>query len=120
MESGACPRGAKVYIWRAGDTVDIVAERLSLPAEWIPAAFGRVPPDEIGPGYALCIVGPEAGGVLSCPNGGLYTVRAGDSVASVALSLGVTVFALMDANPYVDPEALAVGQVICVPGGVES
>jgi LysM repeat protein len=43
-----------------------------------------------------------------------YSVRSGDTLASIAERLGTTVDRLMELNPGIDPQALRVGQSIHV------
>ena len=51
-----------------------------------------------------------------CSRGRLRPLRAGESVAQAALEAGVSAGRLMEMNPYLDPENLEEGQLICVPG----
>lgn len=53
--------------------------------------------------------------VVSCPNGTLYTIRAGDTYFALAQRFGTTVSAIAAANPGVDPNRLQIGQQICIP-----
>lgn len=46
-----------------------------------------------------------------------YTIKAGDTLFSIAQAHGITLAALEAANPGVDPTKLQVGQVINLPGG---
>jgi LysM repeat protein len=48
-----------------------------------------------------------------------YTVQSGDTMAAIALDLGVSMEALMAANGLTDPDTLSAGQVLQVPS-VES
>lgn len=48
---------------------------------------------------------------------GTYTVKSGDSPAAIAKKAGVSVNALMKANPGLDPRKLKVGQELNIPGG---
>ncbi len=52
---------------------------------------------------------------LACGAENRYTVKAGDTFASVAQAYGVTPGELTELNPYVSPNLLIEGQVICVP-----
>ena len=67
---------------------------------------------------------PEAqiigGGAVQPGGANTYTVREGDTLASIAEKLGVTLEALRTANPDVDPSALRVGDVINVPADAEA
>ncbi len=44
-----------------------------------------------------------------------YTVQAGDTLGSIAQGYGITLEALMQANPSVDPNLIAVGTVLNIP-----
>lgn len=54
---------------------------------------------------------------INCPNGMPYTVKAGDSFFLIARSFGISLDALLAANPGVNPDRLFIGQVICIPTG---
>ena len=49
------------------------------------------------------------------PNSMPYTIRQGDTFFSLARTFGVSVDAIIAANPGVDPNRLFIGQVICIP-----
>ena len=56
---------------------------------------------------------------INCPAGTFaYTIRTGDTYFSLAARFNTTVSAITAANPGVNPNALQVGQVICIPGVV--
>jgi LysM repeat protein len=48
---------------------------------------------------------------------GIYTVRRGDTMFSIAQGEGVSLNALMAANPGVDPSDMAIGLTLTLPGG---
>lgn len=51
-----------------------------------------------------------------CPHGQLYTVVAGDTLFFIAQRFGVTLEALLAANPQItNPDVIFPGQVICLP-----
>jgi LysM repeat protein len=54
---------------------------------------------------------------INCPNGMPYTIKAGDTFFQIARTFGVSLDALLAANPGVNPDRLFIGQVICVPTG---
>lgn len=54
---------------------------------------------------------------INCPNGMPYTIKAGDTFFLIARTYGISVDALIAANPGVNPDRLFIGQVICVPTG---
>lgn len=53
-------------------------------------------------------------------SGGSYTVKAGDTLTAIAKRYGTTVDALVSANGLKDPDRLAVGQRLTIPGGKPS
>lgn len=52
---------------------------------------------------------------LTCSEENRYTVKKGDTMTSIARQYGVSAAELLALNPYVSPNVLVVGQVICVP-----
>jgi LysM repeat protein len=50
------------------------------------------------------------------PEGGTYTVQAGDTPYDIAQRFGVSVEELMEANEITDPTSLSVGQKLIIPG----
>ena len=53
----------------------------------------------------------------SCP-GGFHEIRSGDTFYALARRFGVSLEAILAANPGVDPRNLQVGQLVCIPGAV--
>ncbi|PDH29511.1 MAG: hypothetical protein CNE95_04690 [Puniceicoccaceae bacterium MED-G30] len=51
----------------------------------------------------------------STAEGGSYLIEPGDTFARIAQQMGVSLQALLDANPGVDPRRLRIGQNIVVP-----
>ncbi len=52
----------------------------------------------------------------TCPIGSTpYTIKAGDTFYNIARTFGISLDALIAANPGVNPDRLFIGQVICVP-----
>jgi LysM repeat protein len=49
-------------------------------------------------------------------SGPVYIVQSGDTLSSIAVRFNILVNDLMAANPSVDPNALAVGQQLVIPG----
>lgn len=58
---------------------------------------------------------PSLPATPSCPDGTLYTVRAGDTLRRIAQRFGVTLDALMAANPGQTNNRLIIGQKLCIP-----
>ncbi|HEX3044483.1 MAG TPA: LysM domain-containing protein [Bacillota bacterium] len=112
---GTCPAGRTPYIIRAGDTLFSLAERFGTTVAAILAANPGLDPNALRIGQNICIPGvlPPTG----CPTGTTtYTIRAGDTLFSLAQRFGTTVAAILAANPGLNPNALRIGQNICIPG----
>ena len=77
-----------------------------LPPTWTP------PPTSL-PATAAPAVAD--GTPLPSGNGQTYTVQAGDTLAEIAQSFGVTVSALADANDIANIDVIEVGQVLVIP-----
>jgi spore coat assembly protein SafA len=76
-------------------------------------------PNQIFPGDVLCVPCVGNGRVpASCPKGFKchYTVQKGDTMFDIAQRFGVSLQALIDANPHItDPNQIFPGDVLCVP-----
>ncbi|MFO7255074.1 MAG: LysM peptidoglycan-binding domain-containing protein [Bacillota bacterium] len=105
-------QGGTLYTIRQGDTFFRLAQRFGVTVDQLIAANPGVDPDRLQIGQQICIPGVAPPG---CEGGFLYTIRAGDTFFSLAQRFGVTVDELIDANPGVDPDALRIGQEICIP-----
>lgn len=53
---------------------------------------------------------------VPCPDGILYAVRRGQTLTRIAGIFNVTVNALIQANPGINPLNLLIGQILCIPG----
>lgn len=111
LTSHECPSGYSRYAWRTTDTLEDVARRYGLRAEAIRDANPGIVFTRLNFGDEICI--PCNMGY--CPTGRFYTIRRGDTFASVAAKLGVPAYELTRLNPYADPATLQPGQPICVP-----
>jgi LysM repeat protein len=109
---GECPQGTQPYIIQAGDTYFSLANRFNTTVEAIIAANPNVDPNRLMIGQRICIPRP---GLPPCPGGQYYTIRSGDTLFALANRFNVTVNAIIAANPGIDPMALRVGQIICIP-----
>jgi LysM repeat protein len=100
-----------IYVIQAGDTFFLLSQRFNVPLNAIIAANPGVDPNNLQVGQRVCIPkapAPECSGFI-------YTVRAGDTLFNLAKQFGVTVKAIEEANPGIDPRNLAIGQKICIP-----
>lgn len=111
-QAPACP-GGTVYTIRPGDSYFGLAPRFGTTVAALTAANPGVNPQNLIIGQQICIpVAPTPG---PCPGGFPYTITIGDTYFSIARRFGIAVPALAAANPGVNPNALQIGQVICVP-----
>lgn len=106
-----CPRGASYYVWQAGDTLESVAQNNRVTVQAIRIINEDVDFATIAAGDTICL--PPA--QLTCLSGQIYTVKAGDTFNAIAQRFGISALELAERNPYVTPDNLLVGQVLCVP-----
>ena len=118
-QAGAQSRCGASYEVQAGDTLYGISQSCRVTLARIMdlnPALGD--PRDIAVGTELRLE-TEAGGGAGvggqAPAEG-YRVEPGDTLFSVAAGLGVSVIELINENPEVDPLALAVGEVLDVPG----
>ena len=90
----------------------LIAARFGTSVDAILAANPGIEPLNLQIGQTICIPGPGAG---LCPGGRPYTIQPGDTFFQIAQRLGLSLQALVAANPGIDPNRLQVGQVICIP-----
>lgn len=115
-----CPDGRIVTV-QQGDTLFRIAQRFGISLQALIDANPQITdPDVIFPGQRICVPGvarePEIPPPPPCPDGFLFTVRKGDTLAGIARQFGISLQALIDANPQIkDPDVIFPGQVICVP-----
>lgn len=106
-----CAEGAAAYVWRTGDTIDRVASRFNTTAAEIRAINPGVVYTRLQPGEIICVPSEN----IACPGFRSYQVQDGDNIVEIAQQFGLRPGALMAANPYIDPDRLSVGQIICIP-----
>ncbi|MBT9258702.1 MAG: LysM peptidoglycan-binding domain-containing protein [Clostridiales bacterium] len=110
-----CPPGTFAYTIQAGDTFYTLAQRFHTTVEAIQAANPGVDPRRLQVGQVICI--PEATPPSrTCPPHTFpYTVQPGDTFFRLSQRFGVSIQALLQANPGVDPNRLQVGSTLCIP-----
>lgn len=109
-----CPN-ASPYVVKPGDTFYAIARQFNLPVEALLRANPDVNPNTLRVGQQICIPTLPTP-TITCP-GPTYTVRPGDTLYGLAQSRGTTVQAILAANPGINPSALQVGQILCLPTG---
>ncbi|MEW6173988.1 MAG: LysM peptidoglycan-binding domain-containing protein [Bacillota bacterium] len=108
-----CPEG-NYYRIQPGDTFYSIARRYRISVDDLREANPGIDPNNLQVGQLICI--PLAVPPVYCPPGTFtYIVRPGDTYYSIARRFGIGVQDLYNANPGVNPEALLVGQTLCVP-----
>ena len=110
-----CPQGSFAYTIRPGDTLFLLAQRFNTTVAAIQSLNPGIDPNNLRIGQIICIPGTQP---TNCPNGFFYTIRAGDTLYLLAQRFGVSVDAIIRANPGIDPNNLQIGQVICIPQAI--
>ena len=114
MTQRRCPPFTEPYTIQRGDTLyKIAMERNTTPAVIQFLNPFITSPYSLVVGQIICV--PVRGQRPPCPNGFYYTIKSGDTFYKIAEEYGITVRELQAANPFVNPYALAIGQVICIP-----
>ncbi|HHV39530.1 MAG TPA: LysM peptidoglycan-binding domain-containing protein [Tepidimicrobium sp.] len=110
-----CPAGSFAHTIRYGDTLYLLANRYNTTVEAIMAINPGIDPHRLRIGQVICIPSAMPPTRPPCSNGFYYTIKAGDTFYKLGQQFGVSVDAIMRANPGVDPNRLQIGQVICIP-----
>lgn len=108
--------GATTHVVRRGDTLGGIAARYGIPQQQIIDANGLTG-GIVYLGQQLRLV-PVAG-TTPAPRstGGTHTVRAGETLSSIARRYGTTTRAIQDANGISDPNRIVVGRTLKIPAG---
>lgn len=107
-----CPGGFP-YTITIADTFYSIARRFEISVAALAAANPGVDPSRLQIGQQICVPAP-APPPVPCP-GRNYTIQPGDTFIGIARREGYTLDALIAVNPGINPQALRVGQVICLP-----
>lgn len=114
--------GGVVHYVRTGESLEGIAGQYGVAAEAIMRQNGLVNPDMIYAGQPLVIPVDNSGGPAGYPTQGYgcgnnYTVRMGDTLSGIAMNMGVSPQALMQANNLYNENFVYAGQQLCIPGG---
>lgn len=109
----ACPEG-NFYTIRPGDTLFSLAHFFNVSLDDLLEANPGIDPQRLSVGQVICI--PLATPPAACGPGTMeYTIRAGDTLYSLARRFNTTVVSIIGINPGINPNALLIGQKICIP-----
>jgi peptidoglycan-N-acetylglucosamine deacetylase len=98
------------YTVRWGDTLYRIAVRYGTTTYALMKLNGITDPNKITAGQTLCV---KPGG--SIPWGFLYTVKAGDTLYSIARRYGWSASYLASVNHISNPNYIKIGQVLLIP-----
>ncbi len=110
-----CPANSFPYTIKAGDTLYFLAIRYNTTVDAIMALNPGINPENLQIGQVICIPEKTVSPMPPCPHGFYYTIRQGDTIYLLSQRFGVSVDAILNANPGIDPNNLMIGQVICIP-----
>lgn len=102
------------YIVQTGDTLYAISRFYNTSLDDLIAANPDIEPDNILPGQLIFI--PLAAPTANCPIGATaYTIEKGDTFYSIARKFKIHLSPLLKSNPGINPDALLIGQKICIP-----
>ncbi len=113
-QASTCPIGTSAYQIRSGDTLAAIALRFNTSVASILSANPGIVPENLYIGQVICI-SQEKPPEPPCPTLNYYVIRNGDTLAAIARAFQITVQQILTANPNINPNALYIGQVICLP-----
>ncbi|MCX6029519.1 MAG: LysM peptidoglycan-binding domain-containing protein [Chloroflexi bacterium] len=117
LAGGVVTAQGVTYVVRSGDSLSMIALSNGVTVDAIVQANGLPGVDFIWVGQKLIIPGQAATpGRIRAGETGVYIVKLGDTLASIAHNLGVSQTALVGVNNMSDPDLLWVGQKLVVPG----
>ncbi|MEY8841146.1 DUF5818 domain-containing protein [Cribrihabitans sp. XS_ASV171] len=125
LAAGAGAVGAQTscgpsYEIRPGDTLYRVSQRCEVGLTRIMSLNPNVDPRSLSVGQEIRLTAGSSGtgdaGSDGTTTRGSYRVSEGDTLYSIAQAAGVTLFELLNENEDVNPAALAIGELLDIPG----
>ncbi len=111
-----------IYVVRRGDSLSAIAARFGVSTSALARANGISNPNLIYAGQRLTIPGRGSASTTTAPaasapaSSGVYVVRRGDSLGTIAARYGTSIAALAQANRISNPSIIYVGQRLVIPG----
>ena len=127
IDTYKCPESQcmEIYTVKAGDTLYAISQAYGIPVAQLMQVNRILNPYNLKVGQKICVPAknpdppqrptPTPTPTPSRCDGTSHTIVKGDTLYMIAKRYGVTLDALMKANPRMDPYNLRVGDVICVP-----
>ena len=112
-EASPSQGGTNSYVVRPGDTLFSIALRFGVSMAALQDINNIGDPDQIAEGQELRI--PTSAGSSPPRQAETYAVQNGDTLFSIALQFGITLWDLQVANGISDPDQVFVGQVLTIP-----
>lgn len=125
MDTYKCPdyQCMEIYTVKSGDTLYAISQAYGIPVSHLMQVNRIMNPYNLKIGQKICIPGnggnnngsqrPDRPPQRPCNK--THTIVKGDTLYMIAKQYGVTLDALMKANPRMDPYNLRVGETICIP-----
>ena len=108
-----CPEG-NYYTIKAGDTFYGIADFFNISVYDLIESNPNIDRDNLYIDQVICV--PLATPPVRCPINTIeYTIKAGDTFYKLAQRYRTTVSSIYRANPDINPQALLIGQKICIP-----
>lgn len=108
-----CPSGFIPYTIKAGDTLYSIAKSFDVSVNDIIAANPGLLPDSLQVARIICI--PKTDSDFICPTLNFYVIQNQDTLSAIAKAFQIPLNLLLQANQGVNPKALRIGQMICLP-----
>jgi serine-type D-Ala-D-Ala carboxypeptidase/endopeptidase (penicillin-binding protein 4) len=114
----AAPR-TRTHTVAKGENLTVIARRYGVTLNALVAANPRMSPRRLMPGVKLTVPAAEASDDATPPaeraDVQVHVVKSGENFSTIARTYDVSVNALIDANPSVNPRRLQIGQRIRIP-----
>jgi LysM repeat protein len=107
----AAPTSSRTYVVQAGDTVYGIASQFGIGADRLVTANRLSDPTDLQIGQTLTL--PPTG---STPASATYIVQDGDTISGIAQRFGVSVGEILFVNQLDDPDHIAQGLSLTIPG----